>query len=203
MFPILCEEMKELMPEMYFGGMEVPAYLHVEADSTFSLADIVFTIRSIGGNSSGYIDDEGIHFHIPDDEMIHVDLSKNFTFISQPGVIGVEIPSAWQIFAFLKEPVSKALFIVSGRTTLVEKTEQTLVMCKALDRLWAEEGRFLDLLGEMIVSEEARERGLACLMKSYEEEALGSSSEMWMFWDTFGCLLMKSNLGLTVQTILL
>jgi hypothetical protein len=74
MFPILCEEMKYLMPEMYFGGMEVPAYLHVEADSTCSLEDIVSTIRSIGSNSSGYIDDKGIHFHISDDEIIHVDL---------------------------------------------------------------------------------------------------------------------------------
>jgi len=38
-------------------------------------------------------------------------------------------------------------------------------------------------------------------MKTYEEEILGSSSEMWEFWDTFGGLLMERSLGLVVQTI--
>lgn len=201
MFPILCEEMKELIPEMYFGGMEVPAYLHAEADSTCSLEDVVSTIQSIGGNSSGYIDDKGIHFHIHGDEMIQVDLSKKFVFVSQPDVNGGELPSAWQVFRFLKEPASKALFITLGRATLVKKTEQTLVLCKELDRLWAEEGRFLALMVEMVGSEEVREKGLARMMKSFEEETLGSSSEMWEFWDTFGSLLMVCRLGLSVQTI--
>lgn len=200
MFPILCEKMKDLLPEMYFGGMEVPAYHHAEADLTCSLEEIVSTIRSICGNSSGYIDDKGIHFHIFEDETIQVDLSKKFVFVSQPDVDGGELPSSWQIFSFLKEPVRIALFIALNRATLVEKTEQTLVLCKALDRLWDQE-RFLDVMGEMIGSEEARERGLACLMKSYEEDSLGSSSEMWEFWKTFGSLLMQCRLGLSVQTI--
>ena len=203
MFPMLYEELKDLIPEVYFGGVEIPAYLHIKVDSTCSLEDLVTAIRSIGtgGNSCGYIDDEGIHFHLPDDETIHVDLSKTFVFVSQPANIDAANPSAWQIFSFLREPVSRALFIGLSRATLVEKTEQTLILCKALDQLWAQEGRFLEISKEMIESEEAREKGLAHLMKIYEEETLGSSTETWEFWDTFHGLLMESRLGLSVRII--
>jgi hypothetical protein len=201
-FPMQYEKMKDLVPEVYFGGDEVPPYLHAEADSSCSLEDIVSTIRSIGTgtNSSGYIDDIGIHFHIPDDEMIQVDLSKRFIFVSQPEVIGGENPTAWQIFKFLQEPVNQALFIALGRATLVQKTERTLSVCKALDQLWAQD-RFLDTRKEMVESEESREMGLAYLMKAYEEETLGSSSEMWEFWDTFGGLLMERSLGLVTRVL--
>jgi hypothetical protein len=203
MFPMLYEEMKDLVPEVYFGGTEVPAYLHVEGCSTLPLEDLVSSIRSIGtgSNSSGYIDEEGIHFHIPDDELIQVDLSKRFVFVSQPEVRGGEIPSAWQIFRFLQEPVSDALFIALGRATFVHKTEETLGICKTLDKLWAED-RFLDTIREMVESEDSREKGLAHLMKIYEERTFGSSSEMWEFWETFGALLMEMSLGLSVRTIL-
>jgi hypothetical protein len=199
---MLYEEMKDLVPEVYFGGEEVPAYLHAEADSTCSLEDIVSTIRSIGtgADSSGYIDNEGIHFHIPEDEIIRVDLSKRFVFVSQPEMIGGENPSAWQIFKLLQEPVNQALFIALGRATLVQKTERTLLLCKALDRLWAQEG-FMETRIKMAESEEALEKGLARLMKIHEEETLGSSSEMWEFWEPFGGLLMERSLGLSVQTV--
>jgi len=201
LFPMLNEEMKDLAPEVYFGGAEVPAYLHAEVDSTDSLEDLVSTIRSIGtgANSSGYIDNEGIHFHIPDDEIIQVDLSKRFVFVSQPQVSGTN-PSAWQIFKFLQEPVSQALFISFEREMFVEKAEHTLMLCKALDQLW-DQDRFLETRMKMVESEEGREKGLAHLMKTYEEETLGSSSEMWEFWDTFGGLLMKRKFGLVVRTI--
>lgn len=205
MFPTLYEEMKDLIPEVYFGGKEVPPYLtppflHAAAHSCCYLEDIVYTIRSIGTNCSGYIDEEGIHYHIPDDDEIHVDLSKKFVFVSQPTVIGGENPSAWQIFSFLQEPARQALFIAAGRATYVEKTVGTLTLCKVLDQLWAQE-RFLNTRVDMVNSEEELEKGLARLMKIYEEESIGASSEMWMFWDTFGNLLMKRKLGLEVQTI--
>jgi hypothetical protein len=53
---------------------------------------------------------------------------------------------------------------------------------------------------EMVESEEGREKGLARLMKTHEEETLGWSSEMWEFWDTFAGLLMDRNLALLVHT---
>ena len=201
MFPRLYEVMRDLVPEVYFGGAEVPAYLHIEIDSTSPLEDIVSTIRSIGtgANSSGYIDDEGVHFHMPADDIIQVDLSKRFIFVSQPQVNGGENPSAWQIFKFLQEPVSQALFIALGRAALVQKSEQTLILCKVLDQLWAQD-RFLQTRMEMFESEGGREKGLAHLMKTYEEETLALSSEMWEFWDTFGLLLMERCLGLVVHT---
>jgi hypothetical protein len=200
LFPMLYEEMKGLVPEVYFGGEEVPAYLHLECEASGSLEDLVSSIRAIGSGStsSGYIDNEGIHFHIPDDETIYVDLSKEFVFVSQPGVTGGENPSAWQIFKFMQEPVSRALFIAFGRATLVEKTEWTLLLCKALDQLWSDEERFLETRKEMVEYEDAREKGLVCLMKAYEEGTLGSSSEMWEFWQTFAAHLMQDRLGLKV-----
>jgi hypothetical protein len=199
---MLYEEMKDLVPEVYFGGEKVPAYLHLECSISSSLEDLVASIRAIGcgSNASGYIDDEGIHFHIPDDEIIQVDLSKRFVFISQPQVIGVENPSAWQVFKFLQDPVDQALFIAHGRATLLQKSEQTLILCKALDQLWAQD-RFLQTRMEMVESEEGRETRLASLMKTYEEAIVGASSEMWDFWDTFGGFLMKRRLGLVVHTI--
>lgn len=204
MFPMHCEEFRELIPEMYFGGCEVPAYLHLEMGPDPTMDEIVSAIRSIGSgsNSSGYIDDGGIHFHIPDDDTIQVDLSKDFVFVSQPTVEGGEHPSAWQIFRFLQEPVKKALFIALGRASLVEKTQATMDLCNNLDRLWAQEDRFLETRKQMVESEEARERGLASLMKAYEQEGLGLSSEMWEFWDTFAGLLMERQLGLSVRVIL-
>jgi hypothetical protein len=39
-------------------------------------------------------------------------------------------------------------------------------------------------------------------MKLYEEEVLGSSSEMWEFWNPFAGYLMTHNLGLLVTTLL-
>jgi len=45
------------------------------------------------------------------------------------------------------------------------------------------------------------EKGLVRLMKAYEEENLGSSSEMWEFWGTFAGLLMERRLHLSVRTI--
>ena len=203
MFPMLFEKMKDLVPEVYFGGAEVPAYLHADGSPTlrWRLSSLPSVRFGVGTNSSGYIDDEGIHFHIPDDELIHVDLSKRFVFVSQPEVRGGENPSSWQVFRFLQEPVSAALFITLGRATFIHKTEETLLICKILDKLWAEQ-RFLDTIREMVESEESREMGLVQLMKIYEEKTLGSSSEMWEFWQTFGGLLMEQRLGLSVRTIL-
>lgn len=200
MFPMLYEEMRDLIPEVYFGGGAVPSYFHLAGNSEDSIEDLVMPIRGIGGgaNSSGYIDNEGIHYHMPDDESIQVDLSKRFIFVSQPQSIGGENPSAWQIFRFLQEPVSRGLFIALGRATLVQKSEKTLELCNALDRLWGQD-RFLQTRIGIVESEEGREKGLAQLMKTFEEETLGSSSEMWEFWNTFGGHLMEGNLGLVLQ----
>lgn len=202
MFPMLCDEMKGLLPEAYFGGEVVPRYLKIESDGPSSLECVVACIRTIGtgSNACGYIDDQGIHFHLPDDECIRVDLSKEFVFLSQPNAIDGSDPSAWQVFFFLMEPTRKALFIGRGRAILLEKTEQTLSLCRGLDRLWAQE-RFLATRIEMVESDEAREKGLAHLLRIYEHETRGHSTEMWAFWDTFGMHLMERNLALNVQVI--
>jgi hypothetical protein len=202
MFPKSYEEKKILVPEAYFGGSEVPPYLHIPLPKGCPTEDIIRMIRAIGtgSNSSGYIDAEGVHFHIPSGDRIQVDLSKEFIFASQPAVPGAEHPSAWQAFCFLQEPVDRALLVGAGRATQIRKTEKTNALCKVLDGLWLQE-RFLQVKMEMIASEESLEKGLARLMKTYEEEKFGSSSEMWEFWQTFATLLMRSRLGLEVCTV--
>jgi hypothetical protein len=201
-FPTLRIEMKDLLPEAYFGGEEVPPYLSVELEGASSTQATVDRIRAIGtgNNSCGYIDEQGIHFHIPDDDSIRVDLSKAFVFVSQPNTSGGAFPTPWQVFFFLMEPAMRALFIGSGGATLVEKTDQTLRLCNALDVLWTQD-RFLTTKMEMVESDEAKEKGLAFLMKVHEEGTIGSSSEMWEFWETFGMLLMERYLALAVTTL--
>jgi len=199
---MLYEEIKDLIPAVYFGGEEVPPYLHIEMNSSSPVENLVSAIRAIGtgGNSSGYIDDEGIHFHLPDNEIIRVDLSKYFIFLSQPSAHDGQFPSAWQIFAFLQAPATRALFIGMAEATLIEKTAHTLRLCDTLDRIWADD-RFNEFRMRMVESEETRGKGLAHLLKSYEDKFIGSSTEMWEFWETFGRLLMENSLGLMVSNI--
>jgi hypothetical protein len=200
MFPMLYEESKNLVPEIYFGLAEIPPYYHLQIEADKPLGELVSAIRLIGCGSdcSGYIDEEGIHFHLPEDEVIHVDLSKEFVFVSQPCDLAGAAPTAWEVFFFLQEPVRRGLFIGKQHAVLLEKAESTMKLCLELDQLWAQE-MFVDVRKEMAESVEARERGLAKLMKVYEDEGTGASSEMWEFWGTFAPLLMKEKLHLKVE----
>jgi hypothetical protein len=201
MFPMLCEESKDLVPEVYFGLEGVPPYYHLRVDTVVDAETLASSIRSIGSGSecSGYIDCEGIHFHLPDDGPIRLDMSKEFVFVSQPNDVDGMTLSSWQILYFLQEPVRRVLLVMAHQSVLIEKTQPTLNLCSVLDQLWAREA-FAEAKNEMIESEEAREKALARLMKVYEEEALGTSSEMWEFWETFGGLLMMERLGLVIKT---
>jgi hypothetical protein len=114
--------------------------------------------------------------------------------------VGAATPSAWQIFRFLQEQSRRALFVGAGKAILIEKSDLTLSLCTELDQLWGQE-RFLPFIVEMAESEQLREQALTRLMKTYEDEKLGSASEMWNFWDAFSGVLMESNLRLNVHTI--
>ncbi|HSQ73955.1 MAG TPA: hypothetical protein VLT13_00250, partial [Bacteroidota bacterium] len=45
---MLCEEFKELVPEVYFGGCDVPAYMHIEMGPDPTIDELVSAIRFIG-----------------------------------------------------------------------------------------------------------------------------------------------------------
>lgn len=202
MFPQFCETTRDLAPEIYFGGTEVPPYCHLRVATDGPLAELVASIRSVGvaSSSSGYIDGEGVHFHLSEDDNIRVDLSREFVFVSQPGDTEGAMPSAWQVFFFLMEPVRRVLFVGQRDALLLEKTDTTMRLCLALDQLWGQE-TFLGTRQAMVESDEAREKGLAQLMKMHEEETGGTSSEMWEFWDVFSALLMEQRLGLRVESL--
>jgi hypothetical protein len=202
MFPQLYESTQNLVPEIYFGGQEVPPYCHLRVPTGGPLEELVAAIRSVGtvSNCSGYIDGEGVHFHLSDGDNIRVDLSREFVFVSQPGDTEDTVPSAWQVMFFLMEPARKVLFVGAHDAMLLEKTRATLQLCLALDQMWAQDF-FLGTRQAMVESDEAREGGLARLMKIHEEESVGTSSEMWEFWDVFGGCLMQERLGMRVETL--
>jgi hypothetical protein len=203
MFPMLFDVMKGLTPEVYFGLEDVPPYAHIHVCRPTDLVDVVGTIRSIGNgvDASGYIDEEGVHFHLTGDDEIQVDLSKRFNFISQLSLPGTRMPSNWQVLRFLQEPVERAVYVGSGVATLIEKTEETLLLCRALDKTWASEA-FVVTIQEMVLNETSRGRGLTHLMNRYEEETNGDPSPMWEFWETFSRFLMRDRLGLRVRELL-
>ncbi len=202
MFPQFCETTRDLAPEIYFGGTEVPPYCHLRVSTDVPLAELVTAIRTVGvaSSSSGYIDGEGVHFHLSEDDNIRVDLSREFVFVSQPGDTEGAMPSAWQVLFFLMEPVRKVLFVGHHDALLLEKSQATLRLCLALDQLWVQDV-FLKMNQAMVESDEAREKGLAQLMKMHEEETGGTSSEMWEFWEVFSVLLMEQRLGLRVEAL--
>jgi hypothetical protein len=57
MFPLLCQEMKDLVPRVYFGGEDVPPYYHLKMDSTGSMEDPdgcgAYSSRRFGRPQSG------------------------------------------------------------------------------------------------------------------------------------------------------
>jgi hypothetical protein len=200
MFPTLAEQTKELAPEAYFDGGGVPPYLHIELAHTIDLEVIISAVRSIGSGSNvcGYIDKRGVHFHIPQDDRIQIDLSKAFIFVSQPESPGAEDPGAWQVLQFLQEPAKRALLIGKKKATLIEKSDKTMALCAALDDIWAKDD-FQPEIMKMMESDESLEHGLAVLMKRYEEEYFAESSEMWEFWETFRIHLMEHRIMLKVR----
>ena len=202
MFPQLFETTRDLAPQIYFGGEEVPPYCHLRVPTSVPLAELVASIRSVGAasNCSGYIDGEGVHFHLSEDDNVRVDLSREYVFVSQPGDTESAMPSAWQVLFFLMEPVRKVLFIGKHDALVLEKSRSTLQLCLALDQLWAQDV-FLETRQAMVESDDARERGLAHLMKMHEEETGGTPTEMWEFWDVFSGHLMAERLGLRVETL--
>jgi hypothetical protein len=201
-FPKLTEQFKLMVPELYWGGSEVPPYEHLETAAGASPEELVLAICAIGpcANTSGYIDEGGVHFHVTEDESICVDLSKEFVFVSRPEDLSGAAPSAWQTFRFLQEPVRRALFIGAGQATLLGKTDATMSLCERLDSLWGQE-RLLPWQIEMVESEESRKKALALVMKMHEDESMGFSTEMWEFWDVFWPHLTKYRLGLAVDII--
>jgi hypothetical protein len=203
MFPTLFASLSNLAPEVYFGGCDVPEYWRRKRTSEPTPEDAVEEVRlvSMGQNSSGYVCAEGIYIHLfEDDEEIPVDMSRDFIFISQPGIMPERVPSAWQLLRFLQEPARRILWICKGFAIYAEKTPQTMAMCAELDRLWQEDA-FLPLLQKAVESSDTREQLLPALMERYENRTRGEASMMWQFYHTFGPLLAVDRLHISMRLI--
>jgi hypothetical protein len=202
MFPRRCERHKEDCPREYFGFKEVPPYFHAECDPGAPVPDIVETLRStaVGSDLCGFIDRDGIHYHIAEEQGFSVDLSREFVFFSQPGVERGEMPLSRQTLRFLMEPSMNALFVGFHRATVIRKTPESLELCKDLDLLW--DGDLLaSFISDVVASKADGDSLLPRLMNLYEEPTYGTSTEMWNFWDVFWEYLLRHHLKLRVETI--
>ena len=204
MFPMLCETFKELVPEVFFGGEDVPPYLTSVLPERASLNEIVTSIGTIGSgsNSCGYIEDGTINYHLDDDGHFLIDRSKDFIYLADFGMEtqGYQ-PSSFAVLRFLQDPCRRALFVNMESAVYVEKTPDTYALCTELDRFW-EDTEVSKPVMEAVDSGTFREKTLPILMKTYEKRTLGESSEMWEFWDTFRFLLMREQLKLCVKRII-
>lgn len=202
MFPTLVDDFRDLTPEVYFGGCEVPRYLRRAVPAGTGPARLAEEIRTIacGAACSGYIDDEGLHFHLYSTGELHVDMSRPFIFVADPDHAVQALPDAWQTLRFLQEPVTRAIFMDRNRAVLVTKTPRTMHLCRELDRLWYSE-EILALMPESLVNVGSRSRLLSHLMRLQEEGTLDGPTTMWEFYDTFGPILAAERLFLTLQEI--
>jgi len=203
MFPRLCETFKELVPEIYFGGDEIPPYQTSGLPDSNSLDDIVSVIRSVGcgSNSCGYIDACRIFYHLDDSGHFQIDRSKEFIFLGDfdPDTKTYH-PSSFALLQFLQDPCRRVLFVNREWAIYIEKTPQTYALCAELDWVW-EDIEASQLAMEAVDIGTYRNKVLALLMKTFENQKNGDSSEMWEFWETFRFLLMKERLKLKVRQI--
>jgi hypothetical protein len=201
MFPRLCETFKELVPEVYFGGEEIPPYLTSALPEGASIDEIVAAIREIGSgsNSCGYIESGFINYHLDDEGHFLIDRSKDFIYLADFGkeTQGYQ-PSSFAVLRFLQDPCRRALFVNSESAVHVEKTPDTYDLCTELDRFW-EDTEVSKPVMEAVDGGTFREKTLPILMRTFEKRTLGESSEMWEFWETFRILLMKDRLKLSVK----
>lgn len=203
MFPTLFASLSNLAPEVYFGGCEVPQYWRRKRNAEATPEETVEEVRlvSMGQNGSGYVSADGIYIHLfEDDEEIHVDMSRDFIFISQPDLMPERVPSAWELLRFLQEPARRILWICKGFAIFAEKTPRTMAVCAELDRLWQEDA-FMPLLQKAVEASDTRERLLPALMERYEIRTRGESSMMWQFYDTFGLLLAGDRLHISMRLL--
>jgi hypothetical protein len=203
MFPTLYASLSNLTPEVYFGGASVPPYYRRQCAPEIAPEEVVRQVRLLmaGSNCSGYVSNDGIYLHMFDEEEeIQCDLSREFVIIAEPHAEAPMVPSSWQLMRFLQEPARRAIWITRQIAVYVEKSAQTMALCEKLDRLWQEDA-FFPLVQEAVMNAEAHDLLLPALMRRYEQRATGDSTAMWQFYDTFGPILGRERLFLSMRTI--
>ncbi len=202
MFPTLWNNLKPLAPEVFFGGAEVPEYNTLNVTDQAEIAGLATAIRANapGSNWCGYVDGDGVHYHVAEEGDLHVDGSRDFVFLAPMTGEAPEIPSPLGILNFLQDPTSRALFVFRKTALFIRKTPATWDFCARLDRVWHGD-RMGERLGELLPTGRHVTHALSSLMKIYEEENGLQPTEMWEFWRTFWPLLLEDRLHLHVQIL--
>ncbi len=202
-FPRLYETSKNLVPELYFGGDDVPPYLVAVLIENATIEDIVVTIREIAtcSNSCGYVESGLVNYHLDDEGHFLIDRSRQFIFLADYAEENWDYhPSSIAVLQFLQDPCCRALFVGRDAAFYIEKTPETYALCTELDWLWED----LEVSGsvmEAIDDGNFRAKALPLLTKTYEKRRNGESTEMWDFWETFRIHLLKNRLKLLVKEI--
>lgn len=135
MFP---EYSKTFEAEDIFGanGFEkIPAYRKMEVIEP--VADyIASSIRTIGEDSCGYIDNCEINYHFCDNDSYFINMDNKYVFAYFKDVEFSNNMPVMMLLDFLKYKAERILLVYKDIHLLIEKTEDTYKVCEKLDEIF-------------------------------------------------------------------
>ena len=120
------------------GYDEIPPYMKLEVASTEPKV-IAESIRSLGDNSCGYIDNGVVNHHFCEENTFYINMDDKYVYTYFKDVNFTDILPKLMILDFLKFNACKMLIIFEDTSFLLEKTEETYKICKILDEIYESE----------------------------------------------------------------
>ncbi|MCX6159211.1 MAG: hypothetical protein NTY74_14620 [Ignavibacteriae bacterium] len=127
------------------GYDEIPPYRKLEVTSTDSKV-IAESIRSLGDNSCGYIDNGVVNYHFCDVNTFYINMDDKYVYSYFKDVNFTDILPKLMILDFLKFNACKMLIIFEDTSFLLEKTAETYKICKILDKIYASKSFFFGVI---------------------------------------------------------
>lgn len=122
----------------YYGYEEIPPYNTIEVYSPDS-AVIAGSIRSLGENSCGYIDNGIVNHHFCEEGSYFINMDEKYVYAYFKDIEYADYLPELFILDFLKFNACKMLLIFEDNSFLLEKTEETYKVCKILDEIYESE----------------------------------------------------------------
>ena len=152
----------------YHGYDEIPPYRKLEVDSDDSKA-IAESIRSMGENSCGYIDNSVVYHHFCETNTYFINMDEKYVYAYFKDVDFTGIFPLMMILDFLKFSASKMLIVFDDKSILLEKTEETEKICLILDEIYNSEPFMGDVIVKSIMERNA-ENVFHKLMEEYGDK---------------------------------
>lgn len=148
-----------------YGYDEIPPYRKLEVVST-EPKTIAVSIRLLGENSCGYIDNGVVNHHFCEKGSYFINMDDKYVYTYFKDINYTDILPKLMILDFLKFNACKMLIIFEDTSFLLEKTDETYNICKILDKIYASKSFFF---GEIrpAVQEKNPEKVFNRLMEVY------------------------------------